>query len=98
MSDAKAIEKINQKVYDNGAVDRSHLLEFLETIPSNDARQLMRAVRSWLENLHNDSKYSHVNFPEGDIEQILGDLDSYGRVKPETILEFRQNNPRTVNK
>lgn len=97
MADQKAVEKLNKKIYENGGVDRIHILEFLETIKTNDAKTIIREVQKWLENLHNDPKLSKVEFPHGDIQAIIGDLDSYGRVQAETIMEFKEKYPRTVN-
>lgn len=93
-----AVEKLNDKIYENGGIDRMHILEFLETIETNDGRAIVQKVQKWLESLHNDPHYSKVEFPTGDIQAILGDLDSYGRVQAETIQEFKQQYPKTVNK
>lgn len=97
MADQKAVKELNKKIYENGGVDRAHILEFLELIKTNDARTIIREVQTWLESLHNDPDFSKVEFPDGDIQAIIGDLDSYGRVQAETIMEFKEKYPKTVN-
>lgn len=86
----EAIQKLNQEIKHTGFVDREHLLEFLTLIPTNDAQVIIDEVKGWLQNLH-DNPDSPVSFPQGDIDSIIGDLDSYGRVQPLTIQQFKQN-------
>lgn len=92
-----AVEQLNDKIYENGGVDRMHILEFLGTIETNDGKVIVQKVKKWLEDLHADPKYSKVEFPNNDILVILSDLDSYGRVQAETIQEFKEKYPKTVN-
>lgn len=87
--DSKKLNKINANVFEKGVVDREHLLQFLESMTTSDGKQLADAVRGWLQDLHNDPKYSKIIFPSGDIDAIIGDLDSYGRLQPETILGLK---------
>lgn len=96
MVDRDKVSKLNDKVYENGGIDREHLLEFLTLIDTNDAPAIIAEVKNWLTKLHDDPKYTKVRFPKGDIDAIIGDLDSYGRVQPETILQFKQSSSRTV--
>lgn len=96
MADAEKVKALNEKVYENGGIDREHLLEFLTCIDTNDAPTIIAEVRNWLTKLHDDPKYTRVRFPKGDIDAIIGDLDSYGRVQPETILQFKQSSSRSL--
>lgn len=96
MVDRDKVSMLNDKVYKNGGIDREHLLEFLTLINTNDAQTIINEVKNWLTKLHDDPKYTKVRFPKGDIDAIIGDLDSYGRVQPETILQFKQSSSRTV--
>lgn len=92
----KDLTTLEKKVYNRGHIDREHLLEFLTLLPTSDGQQIVEEVKSWLEKLHNDSKFDKVTFPQGDIDAIIGDLDSYGRVQPETILSFKERSNRTL--
>lgn len=92
----KELEKLNNDVWEKGRVDREHLLHFLTLLPTSEAKVLITEVSNWLESLHNDPKYSKIVFPQGDIDAIIGDLDSYGRVQPETILDFKQSSNKTL--
>lgn len=94
--DQDKVKALNDKVYDNGGIDREHLLEFLTLIDTNDSGTIIAEVKNWLTKLHEDPKYSKVSFPNGDIDAIIGDLDSYGRVQPETIYQFKQSSSRTL--
>ena len=89
--DQKKLDKLNKKIYEKALVDREHLLEFLTLIPTNDAQAIIKAVKGWLKKLNDDPKFDKVVFPTGDIDAVIGDLDSYGRVQPETILKFKDN-------
>lgn len=95
-ADSEKVAALNQKVYERGTVDREHLLEFLTLLNTNDATTIITEVKSWLQKLHDDPKYDKVYFPGKDIDAIIGDLDSYGRVQPETIMAFKQNSNRTL--
>lgn len=90
------IKELNAKVFERGHVDREHLLEFLTLIDTNDADSIIREVKKWLTELHDDSHYDKVIFPQGDIDAVIGDLDSYGRVQPETILQFKQASSHAI--
>lgn len=94
--DEEKVATLNDKIYERGMIDRSHLLEFLSYIDTNDQQTIVKAVKDWLEGLHSDPKYSKVFFPQGDIQAILGDLDSYGRVQPDTIMQFKENSSRDL--
>lgn len=94
--DEKKVKKLNAKVYEKASLDREHLMEFLTYIDTNDALTIIRETQKWLEDLHANPKYSHIVFPKGDIDAVIGDLDSYGRVQPETILSFKESSSRTV--
>lgn len=90
------LEELNAKVFERGYVDREHLLEFLSAIESNDADTIIREVKNWLTALHEDPHYDKVRFPQGDIDAVIGDLDSYGRLQAETVLQFKQNSNKTL--
>jgi putative heme iron utilization protein len=89
------LEKLNAKVKTAGYVDREHLMEFLTLIPTNDGQHIIQEVKTWLTTLHNDPSYDKVSFPGNDIDAIISDLDSYGRVSTQTLMEFKSNNGRT---
>lgn len=95
--DQTELDKLNQQVKDKGFVDREHLLQFLQLIPTNNAPDIIKAVQDWLHYLHDSPDYSSVSFPQGDIDAVLGDLDSYGRVSTDTIMQFRQDSNKAVD-
>lgn len=90
------VKALNEKVYERGMVDREHLLELLTCIETNDAKSIIKEVQNWLTSLHDDPKYDKIHFPQGDIDAIIGDLDSYGHVSSEHILQFKQSSSRTL--
>jgi hypothetical protein len=90
------LDKLNDKVYQRGHVDREHLMEFMTIIPTNDEKQIVGEVEAWLTSLHNNPKFDKVVFMNDDVNRVLGDLDSYGRVQPGTILEYKQQHSRVV--
>lgn len=90
------VKTLNDKVYERGSIDREHLMEFLTCVETNDETTIVTEVQKWLTSLHDDPKYDKIHFPTGDIEAVLGDLDSYGRVQPETILQFKQNSNKAI--
>lgn len=90
------LAQLNAKVKERGHVDREHLMEFLTLIPTNESKSIVDEVQEWLTALHLDPTYDKIVFSQGDIQAVLGDLDSYGRIKPETILQFKQKNAKTV--
>ncbi len=94
--DKKEVQKLNDKIYEQGYIDRSDLLNFLTYINTSDGKLIVTEVQKWLQSLHDDPKFDKVVFPKGDINAILGDLDSYGRVQTDTILEFKQESSRTL--
>ena len=95
--DNKKLDALNADVKAHGAVDRAHLLSFLKLQTNSDGSQIVANVKVWLQGLHDDPTYERVVFPQGDIDAILGDLDSYGRVQPETILNFKYSSVREIH-
>lgn len=92
----KELQKLNKEIYDKGFVDREHLMKFLTLIPTNDAPTIIKEVQDWLKDLHDNPELDKVTFPQGDINAIIGDLDSYGRVQPLTIQQFKQDSNKVV--
>jgi hypothetical protein len=90
------LKEVNAKVMDKGYVDREHLLEFLTSIETTDSKSIVKEVQKWLTDLHDDPSYKNVRFPQGDIDAIISDLDSYGRVQAGTILKFKASSSRTL--
>jgi|ERR1035437_1229041 hypothetical protein len=85
------LQTLNEQVKTSGYVDREHLMKFLMLIPTNDGVTIVKEVKDWLQTLHNDPNFPTVTFFQGDINAVLGDLDSYGKVSTETIQRFKQN-------
>lgn len=85
MIDKGGLQELNDDIYEKGSVDREHLLKFLTLINTNDGAVVSEQVREWLGSLHADPKYSKIIFPTGDIDAILSDLGSYGRLQAETL-------------
>lgn len=94
--DSHKLQELNDKIYENACVDREHLLKFLTLVDTNEAKVIIEEVQKWLKSLHDDPKFSKIVFPGGDIDAIIGDLDSYGRVKTETIMEFKDTSNRNL--
>lgn len=94
--DSKELQKLKQDIKTKGYVDREHLLQFLTLVPTSEATVIISEVKNWLQQLHDDQELSGVSFPKGDIDAIIGDLDSYGRVQPNTILEFKQSSNKAI--
>ena len=94
--DDTQLQTLNQKVKVKGFIDREHLLEFLTLIPTNDGKTIIQEVKNWLQSLHDDPTYDSIIFPNGDIDAILGDLDSYGKVSSDTIQQFKQTSNTVV--
>lgn len=94
--DTDKLKELNDKIYEVAYIDREHLLEFLTLVDTNDAKSIVAEVEKWLNDLHGDPHYSKIRFPQGDIEAVLGDLDSYGRVQPETVLKFKEQSNKTL--
>ena len=92
----KKLEALNSDIKNKGYVDREHLLEFLRLIPDNNADNVAREVRDWLQSLHEDSELANVSFPQGDIDAIIADLGSYGRVQPGTIARLNEPTNRDL--
>lgn len=95
--DTEKLKELNDRVYERGMIDREHLLDFLTYVKTNDQMTIVNAVKEWLQTLHDDPKYDKVVFPKNDINNILGDLDSYGRVQPETIMKFKEDSDRALS-
>lgn len=83
------LQILNEEIKAKGYVDREHILKFLSLIPTNDAPTIISEIKNWLQSLQDDP--TMPTFPKGDIDAILGDLDSYGRVHSSTILQFKEN-------
>lgn len=85
--------EIEADIYEKASVNREHLLAFLRLIPTNDSQVVEKTVKVWLQRLHDDPHFSKVSFPQADgeygsaIDRIIGDLQSFGRVTQETILD-----------
>jgi hypothetical protein len=94
--DAAELDKINEDVKARGYVDREHLTKFLSLVPTNEAEVIIQEVQTWLKALHDNPEYQTVTFPQGDINAVLGDLDSYGRVQPLTVQRFKQDSNKAV--
>jgi hypothetical protein len=90
------VSALNEKVYEKASIDREHLMEFLTLIDTNDAQSIIQEVKKWLTDLHDDPKFDKIHFPKGDIDAIIGDLDSYGRIQSEHLFEYKANSSRTV--
>ena len=95
--DNKKLDALNADVKAHGAVDRAHLLSFLQLQDNSDGGVIVANVKAWLQGLHDDPTYEKVTFPTGDIDAVIGDLDSYGRVQPQTILSFKANSVREIH-
>jgi len=94
--DPAKLSELNDKVYNNAAVDREHLMELLTLIDTNDAETIITEVKNWLKALHDNPKFDKIRFNDGEAEAVIGDLDSYGRVQPETIMQYKQNSNKTL--
>ena len=94
--DDTELQKLNQDVKAHGNVDREHLMKFLTLIPTNDGKTIVQEVKDWLQALHDDPTYQTVVFAKGEIDAVLGDLDSYGRVSTATIQKFKENSNKVV--
>lgn len=83
--------EIEADIYAKGSLNRDHLLAFLRLAPTSDSQDLSTATRQWIQRLHDDPYYSKVTFPQGDIDRITSDLESYGHITHETILGAEPN-------
>lgn len=90
------LQKLNEDVKERGHVDREHILQFLTLIPTTDGEHIIKEVKEWLTNLHNDPSYDKIVFPQDDINAIISDLDSYGHVSSDTVLKFKEQHGKTV--
>lgn len=90
------LQQLNGKVKESGYIDREHLMEFLTLIPTTEGKHIINEVHAWLTALHLDPTYDKITFPQNDINSVISDLDSYGRVSTKTILEFKQQHAKTV--
>ena len=87
--------KINNSIYTKGYIDREHILQFLQSVPTTDGPHIVKEVKHWLTSLHNDPKYSMVSFPGDDINAVISDLDSYGHISSETVLKFKEEHGKS---
>jgi len=87
---------INSAVKAKGHLDRAHILQFLQAIPTTDGQHIILEVKKWLTDLHNDPTYATVSFPGDDINAIISDLDSYGRVSSDLLYQFKQEHGKTL--
>jgi hypothetical protein len=94
--DKEKVDELNAKIYEQGYIDRADLMNFLTYIDTSDGKLIVGEVKGWLQGLHDDPKYDKIVFPKGDIEAILGDLDSFGKVSTETILQFKEESNKTL--
>lgn len=94
--DQEKLSALNDKVYERGHVDREHIMELLSLIKTNDAQSIIDIVKKWLIARHEDPKFDKVVFPEGDINAILSDLDSYGRVSAQNLAEFKGQSNKSL--
>lgn len=90
----KDLDTLKAEIKTKGYLDREELLKFLTLIPTNDAPTIIKETQNWLNELHRDPDLPGVIFPQGDISSIIGDLDSYGRVQPSTIQDFKQTSTK----
>lgn len=88
--DPEALQKLNDDVKLKGHVDREHILQFLQLVPTNDGQHIIMEVQHWLTALHEDKAYSMIVFPQNDINAVIADLDSYGHVSTDTVLRFKE--------
>lgn len=94
--DKKTLDKLNERIFERARVDREDILEFLKMVDTSDGKIIVTEVQKWLEDLHADPKFTKVIFQPGDIEAILSDLDTYGRVQAETIMQYKQSSNKTL--
>jgi predicted Rossmann fold nucleotide-binding protein DprA/Smf involved in DNA uptake len=95
--DKTKLDAINEQVKAREHVDREHVKAVLEAIPTNEAKVIVEEIKHWLEELHNSKDFPKVVFPKGHIDAIIGDLESYGRVQPDTIYrEYAQKSNQEV--
>lgn len=89
--DDKQLQGLKIEIKAKGYLDREELLKFLTLIPTNEAPVIIAETKNWLASLHDDPDLPGITFPTGDINAIIGDLDSYGVIQPLTIQEFKQS-------
>lgn len=90
------LNTLNEEVLKAGYIDRVHLLKFLEMIPTSDGQVIVKETEDWLQGLHDNPVYGNIAFDGQDIAAVLGDLASYGRVQPETVLKFHEESNRNM--
>lgn len=96
MINDKQLQGLKIEIQTKGYLDREELLKFLTLIPTNDAQVIIQETKNWLQSLHNDPDLPNLILPEDEINAILGDLDSYGRVQPLTIQQFKQSSIKAI--
>jgi hypothetical protein len=94
--DSAKLDELNASIKKNGTLDRQDILTFLTLVDTNDADVITRELRSWLTELHNDTAFPNLRFTDQDINDVIGDLDSYGVVQSETILKFKESSSRNL--
>ena len=95
--DKDALQKLNEDVYQKAAVDREHLVMFLRLVPTNDGAAVREAVENWLNDIHQDPKFSHIHFAQGEIEAVLADLGSYGYVQAATMNTLTNHHEAVIS-
>jgi hypothetical protein len=94
--DSAKLDTLNIHIAKHKVVDRQDILTFLTLIDTNDANVIIQEIRAWLKDLHESDVYKNVRFTDSDINDIIGDLDSYGVVQSETILRFQDSSSRNL--
>jgi hypothetical protein len=94
--DPTKLSELNNKVYEHGTIDREDILSFLRLIDTTDSTVIINELKKWMTSIHEDPKYDKIVFPAGDIDAVIGDLDSYGVIQPSTILQFKEDSVRNV--
>lgn len=94
--DSDKLVELNAKVKDAGYVDREDMLTFLSLVATSDATIIIAEVRKWLNFLHQSPDHDRISLPDKEIQNILGDLDSYGVVQSDTILKLKDESTRNL--
>ena len=83
--------EIEQDIWNKGTLDRTHLFNFLKLIPTSDGQDIKAAVNAWLSRLHKDPHFSKISFHQTTIDRVLSDLESYGHVTHETVIDAKSS-------
>jgi hypothetical protein len=94
--DTTKLDKLNASIKKNGTLDRQDILNFLTYIDTTDANVIVTELRSWLSELHNNTEFPSLKFTDQDINDVIGDLDSYGVIQSDTILKFKEISSRNL--